>query len=214
MTSDPNQIRQELEGTRNELTSDVDALADRVNPGKAVRRPVDRAREAYHHAREKIMGRTASMRQEASGQAGEMRQDAKAKAGEVRHRASETASSAAQTVRTAPQMAREKAEGSPLAAGLIAFGAGVLIASLLPPSQEERQAAGRVKEAASKYTDRAKQEFGGAAQHAREDLSGPAHQAMEQVKSSAGQAGAKVREESQGAARHAGDQARQAAKGR
>ena len=43
-SSDPEQIRREIERTQAALSQDVDALTDKVTPGKIVERRVDRAR--------------------------------------------------------------------------------------------------------------------------------------------------------------------------
>ncbi len=51
-----------------------------------------------------------------------------------------------------PQRLASKTEGNPLAAGLIAFGAGLLVASLVPASQKEREAADSLKTAAEPLT--------------------------------------------------------------
>ena len=51
---------------------------------------------------------------------------------------SDAASSAAAAVQDAPQVARRQAQGNPLAAGLIAFGAGWLVSSLAPASRAEQ----------------------------------------------------------------------------
>jgi ElaB/YqjD/DUF883 family membrane-anchored ribosome-binding protein len=89
-----------------------------------------------------------------------------------------------------------KAKGSPIAAGLIAFGAGMLMASLLPASRAEQGAAEKVKETAepmvAELTDAAKEVAG--------NLQEPAQQAMAEVKSTASDAVDTVNDESASAA--------------
>ncbi len=46
MSDSPDQIRADIERTRGELGSDVDALADKVSPSKIVERQVDKVRGA------------------------------------------------------------------------------------------------------------------------------------------------------------------------
>jgi hypothetical protein len=135
------------------LTDRAGAMADKYNPRKAVGRRADRVRDALHQTRDKVMG--------AAGSVGQTTSD---RAGQARDRASHAASEAKQAVGSAPHRAREQAEGSPLAAGLIAFGAGMLISSLLPASDVERRAAGRVKNLASQHSDQVKQGLRGAGQ--------------------------------------------------
>jgi uncharacterized protein YjbJ (UPF0337 family) len=197
MTTDPNQIRQDLEGTQDELASDVRTLAEKANPRQVAKQPVDRARQAGRGALEKVMGSPAA-------------QTTSAKAQAAAHKTSETATSAAETVKSAPHMARERAEGSPLAAGLIAFGAGMLISALLPRSEQEQHAAGRMKGKASQYSGKVKQEARGVAQHMREDMREPAKQAAKSVMSTAGQAAGKVTEETRQTAKGTKEQAKQA----
>ena len=59
MSTDPDQIRREIEATRNSLSSDVDALAYKVSPGRIVDDRKQRARNALQNVRDKVMG-TAS----------------------------------------------------------------------------------------------------------------------------------------------------------
>ena len=55
-SSDPEQIRREIERTQAALSQDVDALTEKVTPGKIVERRVDRARDAATRLKEKVMG--------------------------------------------------------------------------------------------------------------------------------------------------------------
>ena len=50
---------------------------------------------------------------------------------------------------------KAKAEGNPLAAGLIAFGAGLLISGLIPSSQKEQQAVSTLQEKAEPLKEQA-----------------------------------------------------------
>jgi hypothetical protein len=99
-------------------------------------------------------------------------------------------------VSDAPQQAKAKAQGNPLAAGLIAFGAGMLVSSLIPPSQKEREAAQQLKTAAEPLATRVTD----AAKDMVQDLKEPAQEAMENVKATATDAAQNVKAEGQGAA--------------
>jgi hypothetical protein len=94
-------------------------------------------------------------------------------------------------VSDAPNAVARKAQGSPIAAGLIAFGAGLLVSSLLPASKVEQQAADKVKDTAQPLvedlTETAKEVAG--------NLKEPAQQAFEEVKGTATDAAATVQDE-------------------
>lgn len=49
---------------------------------------------------------------------------------------SDRAADAVETAQKTPQKAKQKTQGNPLAAGLIALGAGWLVASLLPAAEQ------------------------------------------------------------------------------
>jgi hypothetical protein len=217
MNNEPEQIRQKVERSRAELSSDVNALADKVDPRQVVGRRVNRARGAFQRAKETIMGSAESARRTADVKAGEMSERAygamssmEQKADQATDQVRETASSMQQAASSVPDMARQRTEGSPLAAGLIAFGAGVLVSSLLPRSGPEQQVAGRVKQTASEHSGQLKQAATGTAQHVRDDLRGPTQQAVESVKSSAGEAASKVRDEGRSAGRDVKEQTQRA----
>jgi len=175
--TDPDQIRQEIEQTRAELSNDVNALTYKASPSRAVRERVDRARGAFHGMQEKIMG---------------------------------TASDVTDSVGAAPRMLQEKAQGSPLAAGLVAFGIGVVVSSLLPRSNREQQLAQQVKERVGEHADGLKQKAVEIGQDAKEHLREPAQHAVETVKSTASDAADTVKGEGQAAARDVQGRAQQA----
>ncbi|MFJ5697491.1 DUF3618 domain-containing protein [Arthrobacter sp. NPDC093139] len=99
-------------------------------------------------------------------------------------------------VADAPHQAALKTQGNPLAAGLIAFGAGLLVSSLIPPSRKEREAADALKTAAEPVTT----QLTGAAKEVAEGLKEPAQEAMENVKTTASDAVQHVKDEGQAAA--------------
>ena len=119
MTTEPEQLRREIEQTQRGLSADVNALTDKVTPRRIVQRRMDHTRRAIANLRDKVMGTTSNGTEAVA----------------------DTASSAAQTVGELPQTVRRGTEGNPLAAGLIAFGFGWLTASLLPASKREQKLA-------------------------------------------------------------------------
>jgi hypothetical protein len=56
MTSDPDQIREQIEETRASLSEDVNTLADTVNPTHAAKRKAASARSAVLGVKDKVMG--------------------------------------------------------------------------------------------------------------------------------------------------------------
>ncbi|MGS0685812.1 DUF3618 domain-containing protein [Nakamurella sp. GG22] len=181
MTNDPEQIRREIERTRTDLSENVNALGEKVNPSSIARRQTDRVRGAAVSVKESIMGSASD-------------------AGDAGHRAVGVVSD---TISDAPSTVASKAKGNPLAAGLIAFGAGLLVSSLIPASQKEQEAAQAIKDQAepvvSKLTDAAKE--------VASNLQEPAQQAVEEVKSTATDAAQTVKEEGTSAAQDVKGQA-------
>jgi hypothetical protein len=241
-SSDPEQIRRDIERTQAALSQDVDALAEKVTPGKIVERRVDRARDAATRLKEKVMGSDPYGNQHgAGGYVGDVR----AAASTATDRVSGTASSAASSVQDAassaassvqgaassaagtvqdaastavgavqeaPQAIRRQARGNPLAAGLIAFGAGWLVSSLLPASRREQELADQAKQVAQEKVQPAAQQVAQqVATEVKENLREPAQQAVESVRSTAQDAKDTVTEEGRTAAQDVQGRAQDAA---
>jgi len=181
MTNDPEQIRREIERTRTDLSENVNALGEKVSPSSIARRQTDRVRGAAVSVKESIMGSASD-------------------ASDAGHRA---VGAVSDTISDAPSTVASRAKGNPLAAGLIAFGAGLLVSSLIPASQKEQEAAQAIKEQAepvvNKLTDAAKEVAG--------NLHEPAQHAVEEVKSTATDAAQTVKDESTSAAQDVKGQA-------
>ncbi|MGC4814939.1 DUF3618 domain-containing protein [Micromonospora sp. DT228] len=199
MSTDPDQIRREIEATRNSLSSDVDALAYKVSPSRIVDDRKQRARSALQNVRDKVMG-TASDLGHGTGQA----------AHSVGDRASSAASSVSDAAHSAPRVIRQKSQGNPLAAGLIAFGVGWLASSLIPASRREQQAATQLKERVGEHSGAVRDKLGEVASEFKEELREPAQQAAQSVRSTAQDAVHAVRDDSRSAAHDVKDQAQQA----
>jgi ElaB/YqjD/DUF883 family membrane-anchored ribosome-binding protein len=120
-------IQDNIEDTREALRNDVDALSERVDPARAVRGGGRRIADTTRDLRERVMG-TAQDAAEWMADAG---------------------STATNTLSAAPETARDHTRGHPLAAGLVAFGAGWLLSALLPSTSRERQLGHRATELAA-----------------------------------------------------------------
>ena len=207
-SSDPDVIRRQIEDTRRELSYDVDALNEKVNPARVMDRRVSAAKGRMSRVKEKVMGSasdtTSTAQDRMSSMAGSMQDTASGAAESVQN----VASSAAETVQQAPQMVRQQVQGNPLAAGLIAFGVGWLISSLLPASQKETQLAQQAESAVREHKDALLQPAKEAAQEMGEQLKPAAQQAVEEVKSTAQDAASTVKDEGQSAAEDVQGQAK------
>jgi Protein of unknown function (DUF3618) len=237
-SSDPEQIRRDIERTQAALSQDVDALAEKVTPGKIVERRVDRARDAATRLKEKVMGSdpygrhgsgesvggsvlsaastatdrvsgtassaASSVQDVASSAASSVQGAASSAAGTVQ----DAASTAVGAVQEAPQAIRRQTRGNPLAAGLIAFGAGWLVSSLLPASRREQELADQAKQVAQEKVQPAAQQV---AAEVKENLREPAQQAVESVKSTAQDAKDTVTDEGRSAAQDVQGRAQDAA---
>ncbi|GGA71292.1 hypothetical protein GCM10011490_22460 [Pseudoclavibacter endophyticus] len=156
---DPDAIRARIEATRSELSADVDALGDKVDPAKVAQRQGDRVKSRLTGMKDRIMGAA---------------DDARGSAGD----AGDAASDAAHRV-------KEKAEGNPFAVGMIAFGAGLLLSSLFPASRKETELAADAREKAQPLIEGAKDVAQESAEHLKEPAQDAANAVREQATSSA-----------------------------
>ena len=83
------------------------------------------------------------------------------------------------------EQVRRQSEGNPLAVGLIAFGAGWLVASMFPATQVEREAAGNLTDAVREPAQAGAQRAKELAAETAGELREPAREAVGQVKASA-----------------------------
>lgn len=214
MTSDPDQIRGQITQTQQDLSANVDALTEKVRPQRIAQRRVQRTRAAITDMKDKIMGSApggaASARDTVSSAASAATDTAGSTVSAAGETISSAASSAADAASSAPETVRQRTEGNPLAAGLIAFGAGWLISSLLPSTPAEQQAATKVKDTVTEQGRPAAAQLGEAAQDAKEQLGESARQAAESVKDTAAGAVSAVQEETQSAAGEVTGRAQQA----
>jgi hypothetical protein len=192
--SDPEQIKQDIESTRAQLSGDVNALTEKVSPGRIVGRKMQRTRNAVTSVKQRVMGSASD-----SDSAGALSSAASS--------VSDTASSVTDAASSAPAAVRQQTQGNPLAAALIAFGVGWLASSILPASRPEQQLAAQVKDKATDLAQPVLQEAKQAGQEVASNLQEPAQQAVEQVRSTAQDAANTVTEQAKGAAGDVKDEA-------
>jgi ElaB/YqjD/DUF883 family membrane-anchored ribosome-binding protein len=178
MSNDPDQIRAEIAQTRGDLSTNINTLADEMKPSTMMHRQTDKVRSKVGGLKDRVMGSASDT------------------ASNVQSSTSSAVSTAEDAITQAPQMVRQQTQGNPLAAGLVAFGLGALVASLMPPSEKEREAAAMVKEKAEPLT----QEASDTAKQLADNLKEPALQAAQSVKETAVEGAQQVREQGKSAA--------------
>lgn len=192
------QLTTDIENTRRDLSRNLDALHERVSPSQMVQRRKAATRNRLHSMKDKVMGTAQGARQGVSSTGSSL--------GDT---ASGAASSVTDTAQDAMGTMQQKAEGNPLAAGLIAFGAGVLISSMMPASEKEQQAAQRLMSQAKEHGQPVMDEARSVGQQMGQELKQQASQAAEEVKSTAQESAGNVKAEGQSSAQHVKDDAQQ-----
>lgn len=157
MSNNPDEIRADIDRTRSEISRDVDALTEKVDPSKAVDRQTDKIRNRVRGLQESVMGSPDDTENHSTLQ-------------EVRERTGEI-------IQDAPDQVKRRARGNPLAAGLIALGAGWLIGSMMPASKPEQDTAAALKDRAEPLVEEAKS----AAQEMEENLKPQAQEAAQSL---------------------------------
>jgi gas vesicle protein len=184
MSDNPDDIRRQIEATRADLSDDVNALTDKVSPAQIARRQREKLRDTAVSVKERVMGTADSASSSASNAMHSM----------------------GGAVSDVPNKVTDSAKGNPLAAGLVAFGTGLLLSSLFPASRQEAKAAAALKEQAQPLVS----EVTSAAKELAGNLQEPAQEALESVKSTATEAVETVKEEGATAASDVKDQAQEA----
>jgi Protein of unknown function (DUF3618) len=146
---------------------------------------------------DRVSGTASAAASSASGAASSAASTVQGAASSATEAVQDAASTAADRLQEAPQAIRQQARGNPLAAGLIAFGAGWLVSSLLPASRREQELADQAKQVTQEKVQPVAQQV---ANQVKDNLREPAQQAVESVKSTAQAAGQTVAEQGRSAA--------------
>ena len=178
------QLRNQLDQQRSEIGEDLVAIGDRVSPKRmaerrsaAVKQKATGVREAVMGAKDTVADKAAGMGDQVSGAGGAV---------------ADKASAAADQIRQAPDMALSQTQGNPIAAGVIAFGAGMLAATLIPSTRREQRL---VAEKVQPQLDEAAGRVGELAQETVEAVRPAAEQAATELKDEAQERVAAVKDE-------------------
>jgi len=161
--TDSARVRSEIDDTREHLGQTVDAIGDRVLPGRIIERKKETTANSLRGLRDRIMGT----------------------AHEARDQFTDSAGSTADHLRSAPESLAQRTEGSPLAAGGVAFAIGFLAAAVWRPTATERQVMEKAADAAPELTADIAQMGREVADSVKEQASG----AAEEIKASVADAG-------------------------
>jgi len=150
-------LRRDIERRRDDLGETIDAIGDRVSPGRIIERRRNRIVDGWHSVTDRVMG-TVSSRTDQVGNA----------ADSIKEHVSGDA-------------IKRQTTGAPLGAGLVTFGLGFIIAAAFPATQPEQELASRAQDA----IEPAKDVLAEAGQHIAADLKDDAAQAATEVKETA-----------------------------
>jgi hypothetical protein len=160
------------------MSETLDAIGDRISPERMYERRKAAVSQRLHRMRDAVMGSPdyeEPVTQRARERASQLTHEAKDRMEQTQH-------AAAATVR-----------GNPLAAGAVALGAGMLLATAMPRSRTEQRLAQQTRPQLD---------------HAREELVRAGRDLVDDAKEHARDAGQHVVETSRQAAQHVADEAR------
>ena len=162
------ELRRDIAAQRQDIGRDLEAIGDRLSPGRVADRSRERVRRRASSWKDRVMGTMDDAR------------------GRVTDAMPSTSS---MTPDTPPsEMVTERVEGSPLVAGMVAFGIGFIAGSVLPASRKERELAHRLEPQVGQLA----QEVADTARSAGEDLAPVVQEEAGKVKEEASQAASSV----------------------
>jgi gas vesicle protein len=174
MAEESDQIRDDIELTRTQLAHDVDRLADKTVPSRVAQRQWDRAKAKVRGVSDRVMG-------SAHGNGSMIKDKASDALGTVQDKTADVA----EQVKQAPAAINRQTQGNPVAAGLIAFGAGLLVASLMPASNMERRAGQQLRDHADDLIEPVRQPLTESMHQIRDDMGDSAKEAAASVRDTA-----------------------------
>jgi len=206
MVEEPDRIRNDIDDTRSDLARRVDLLADKTIPTRVAQR-------RWSAVKEKVMGSPAPRHGTYSaGEGGSAVDSVRDSAKSAVATAQDKASQVGDSVKDAPAAVARQTQGNPIAAGVIAFGVGLLAASLIPATDVEKRAGAQLKDNAGGLVDQVREPLQESAQQLKSDLTGTVKDASESVKATAQDAAHTTAREAKSSAQDATEQTRVAAR--
>jgi len=185
------ELRADIERRRENMSGTVEAIEDRVRPGRIIERRRRAVRTSVGRARDRLMGTSQDLGGQVSGAA-------EAATSRVREVGSE--------ITDVPEMVASQTRGAPIIAGSVAFGIGALLALVLPETEAEHRVADTVQPQISAATDAAKDAGRQALATAQEASQG----AIEELKESASEHASEVAQQAKGAGEQVKERAQDA----
>jgi len=190
------ELRREIESTRGDLGETLDAIGDRVSPGRIIERRKNRISGGVRSGVDRVMGKAHDVQSSVAGRAHDM-QSSVSGAGQ----------GVVGTLHDAPGQVRSSAQGAPMMAGVIAFAAGFLVAAAIPPTETEKEASSHL---ASKV-EPIKAELANVGHDVADQLKEPLSQAVGEVKETAKSQATDVTQTAKDAAQETAGQAKESA---
>jgi len=187
MGTTADELKRQLAVERGAVSRDLEAIGDRVSPNRIAQRRSAAVRQRFVAAKDRVMGA------------------ADGATSSVHDAASNVADGMSSTVANIPQQARQTTQGNPLAVGLIAFGAGLVVATLLPESESEQ----RLVSAVQPQLEHAASSAGEAAQEVAESVKPAMQEAAQDLQQHAQSAASTVKDTAQQTVSATGHDARQ-----
>lgn len=178
MSTRTEELRMDIAEERRELAESIEAIGDRVSPGRMVERRTNRVKDRLSTVKDTVMGAAPSMPHP------------------------HAPSMSTPSMPSMPDVAGTT-KGNPVAAGLVAFGAGLLAASIFPATRKEAEVAQSAREAVEPVA----QEIG---KEVASGLQEQAKEAAEQVKETATEGAEQVKQAATTATEHAKEAATEA----
>ena len=181
MAETTGELRRDLDEQRDDIARTVDEIQNRVSPGRVWTRQSHRMRHRFTDWKDRIMGNDQPYYSSGNRSGSSYGTEGLAAV------SGERLSDAKETVAGAPEALRRQTQGNPLAAGLIAFGAGLPGVKPDPRDTTGQKLAEGVQPLVSDVVGEARQAASAVAQELKE----PAEQAVQDVKDVAQQAASK-----------------------
>jgi len=212
-------LRSEIDQRRGDLSRDLEMIGNRVSPRRIVERRTQAirlsTRARARGMKESIMGTADDMSTITRQRAIDLREQTSGTAGGLIGSAQDATHAMTESASQVPDRVKGQTQGNPIAAGLVAFGMGLLAATVIPASRGEKRLAQRVQPKLEDAARSAAEAGRGLAedmkpvvQESASHLQESAQDSMQHVKQQAADAAQSVKGEAQTAATHVKDAAR------